>query len=190
MSQSTPPRYREVHLSEISQLYAPHPVFDNGASYTIQPVSPSDGPIILEIPKLLPVDSHNRPIDLTKTITVPTDLIGNLFGISLERPVEARLGRFVPNSHAAPAVAPYAGKLILQDEDPNTVELILRRTVPNIQWGQIDPPDFPDDVQRCIVAHSHYSTSWGHYTDFWILDCKPVLDGLIAYCSAHFPQHT
>lgn len=184
-----PLRYREIPLDEISAFYAPHMVFDNGSSYTIPPLDLDEGPIILEIPKVLPVNAHNRPVDLTQTITVPTDMLGSLFGLELERPIEARLGRFVPNSHAAPAGTPYAGKLILQDADPNAVELILRRTIPNIKWGQIDPPDFPADVQRCILAHSHSSTIWGQYADYWVLDCKRVLDGLIAYCRAHLPNY-
>lgn len=185
-----PLRYRDIPLGEIAQLYDPRPVFDNDSSYTMQPIDPADGPVILEIPKTIPVDAFNRPIDLTWTIPLPTDFIAKTLGAKFNEPLQARIGRFTPTSSAAPAAVNHSGKLTLHADKPDAIELILQRQFPlSVScWGKLDPPSFPHNIQYHVRTQSHCSTSWGQHADFWIVERIPALDELFAYCEAKFAQ--
>ncbi len=161
---------REFELEEIHNFYSPRQVYDDGDYFSILPFNDAEGPIIFQLPRILPIDKTGRLINPTAAYDDYEHQIADALHTQLDGDVYLRLGLAGTDARAL------RQKLILDDTaKPNVIEIIIDHYA-RPAWGGQEFPQLPDwTTDQTLVSERVYLCN-RDCVDFILLklDCAPA----------------
>lgn len=162
--------YREISLPEVINLYHGRLVVDRDSDglFVIHPSeNGNEGNVALAIPKLLPTDSHNRPVDLTRAVADEEHLIGREMGIICHDLIYARMG------HIASSLLTVIPTLVLgHPRTANALRLAIYYSAPPA-WGNHHIPLPRNKIPGEVISYQSKPLDEIRWVDFWLIRIGP-----------------
>lgn len=156
---------RDFTRQEIADFYAPRSVYEVESYFSIRPLNETEGTVVLDIPKNLPVTEDGRLIDFTLTYSDLKRDIENALETKFDGDLYLRFGRLDPESSSI------CQRLILGENlKPDAIQLIVHHHRP-MAWGGTQLPTLPNWLtsNNDVLAHNRAYLGGSGHLDIWLI---------------------